>query len=75
MEGNLDARERAVALEGQVSKETPYCNDFEHLLSAGSLCPDVLCVFLQRKHFPKGIPECGTDALRFALCSYKAQGK
>uniref|UniRef100_A0A8C7IRB3 Valine--tRNA ligase, mitochondrial n=1 Tax=Oncorhynchus kisutch TaxID=8019 RepID=A0A8C7IRB3_ONCKI len=22
-----------------------------------------------------GIPECGTDALRFALCSYKAQGE
>lgn len=31
--------------------------------------------FLQKKDFPKGIPECGTDALRFALCSYKAQGK
>ncbi|XP_026989648.2 valine--tRNA ligase, mitochondrial [Tachysurus fulvidraco] len=44
MEGNLDARERAVALEAQ------------------------------KKDFPKGIPECGTDALRFALCSYKAQG-
>ena len=24
----------------------------------------------QRKDFPQGIPECGTDALRFALCSY-----
>uniref|UniRef100_A0AAZ3QH79 Valine--tRNA ligase, mitochondrial n=1 Tax=Oncorhynchus tshawytscha TaxID=74940 RepID=A0AAZ3QH79_ONCTS len=30
---------------------------------------------VQRKDFPKGIPECGTDALRFALCSYKAQGE
>ncbi|KAI2652691.1 Valine--tRNA ligase, mitochondrial [Labeo rohita] len=29
----------------------------------------------QKKDFPKGIPECGTDALRFALCSYKAQGE
>ncbi|KAM4630957.1 valine--tRNA ligase, mitochondrial [Polymixia lowei] len=29
----------------------------------------------QRKDFPKGIPECGTDALRFTLCSYKAQGE
>ncbi|KAM6958804.1 valine--tRNA ligase, mitochondrial [Aplochiton taeniatus] len=29
----------------------------------------------QRKDFPDGIPECGTDALRFALCSYKAQGE
>ena len=24
----------------------------------------------QKKDFPDGIPECGTDALRFALCSY-----
>ncbi|XP_061475167.1 valine--tRNA ligase, mitochondrial isoform X2 [Rhineura floridana] len=28
----------------------------------------------QRRDFPQGIPECGTDALRFALCSYNAQG-
>eukprot|EP01117_Protostelium_nocturnum_P017991 TRINITY_DN741_c0_g1_i1.p1 TRINITY_DN741_c0_g1~~TRINITY_DN741_c0_g1_i1.p1 ORF type:complete len:1036 (+),score=244.27 TRINITY_DN741_c0_g1_i1:121-3228(+) len=25
--------------------------------------------------FPQGIPECGTDALRFALASYSQQGK
>ena len=25
--------------------------------------------------YPTGIPECGTDALRFALCSYTAQGR
>lgn len=29
----------------------------------------------QRKDFPKGIPQCGTDALRFALCSHKMQGE
>lgn len=29
----------------------------------------------QRKDFPNGIPECGTDALRMALCSYVAQGR
>eukprot|EP01127_Copromyxa_protea_P024789 TRINITY_DN996_c0_g1_i2.p1 TRINITY_DN996_c0_g1~~TRINITY_DN996_c0_g1_i2.p1 ORF type:complete len:704 (-),score=234.47 TRINITY_DN996_c0_g1_i2:36-2147(-) len=29
----------------------------------------------QKKDFPKGISECGTDALRFALCAYTAQGK
>lgn len=29
----------------------------------------------QRMDFPNGIPECGTDALRFALCSYVAQGR
>ncbi|XP_030053250.1 valine--tRNA ligase, mitochondrial isoform X2 [Microcaecilia unicolor] len=28
----------------------------------------------QRKDFPNGIPECGTDALRFALCTYKVKG-
>ncbi|XP_066529693.1 valine--tRNA ligase, mitochondrial [Hoplias malabaricus] len=44
-EGNLDQREKAVAMEAQ------------------------------RKDFPNGIPECGTDALRFTLCSYKAQGE
>ncbi|OQR80180.1 valine--tRNA ligase-like [Tropilaelaps mercedesae] len=29
----------------------------------------------QRKDYPKGIPECGTDALRFALCAYMSQGR
>ena len=24
--------------------------------------------------YPNGIPECGTDALRFTLCTHKAQG-
>lgn len=28
----------------------------------------------QTKDFPKGIPQCGTDALRFALCAYSASG-
>lgn len=27
----------------------------------------------QAKDFPNGIPECGADALRFALVSYTAQ--
>ncbi|CAD6904618.1 unnamed protein product [Tilletia controversa] len=29
----------------------------------------------QKKDFPKGIPQCGTDALRFALCSYTSAGR
>uniref|UniRef100_A0A672U770 valine--tRNA ligase n=1 Tax=Strigops habroptila TaxID=2489341 RepID=A0A672U770_STRHB len=29
----------------------------------------------QKRDFPNGIPECGTDALRFALCAYTAQGR
>ena len=28
----------------------------------------------QKKDFPQGIPECGTDALRFTLCSYDFKG-
>lgn len=29
----------------------------------------------QSRDFPNGIPECGTDALRFALCAYTTQGR
>ena len=29
----------------------------------------------QKKDFPKGIPQCGTDALRFALCAYSGGGR
>ena len=29
----------------------------------------------QKKDFPKGIPQCGTDALRFALCAYSEEGE
>ncbi|KAK7076413.1 hypothetical protein SK128_014974 [Halocaridina rubra] len=29
----------------------------------------------QKCDYPQGIPECGTDALRFALCAYTSQGR
>lgn len=29
----------------------------------------------QKKDFPNGIPECGSDALRFALCAYSSGGR
>jgi valyl-tRNA synthetase len=29
----------------------------------------------QRQDFPAGIAECGTDAMRFALCAYTSQGR
>eukprot|EP00026_Physarum_polycephalum_P001667 Phypoly_transcript_01669.p1 GENE.Phypoly_transcript_01669~~Phypoly_transcript_01669.p1 ORF type:complete len:1006 (+),score=183.69 Phypoly_transcript_01669:169-3186(+) len=29
----------------------------------------------QKADFPKGISECGTDALRFGLCAYTVQGR
>jgi len=28
----------------------------------------------QKQDYPDGIPECGTDALRFALCAYVTEG-
>lgn len=43
----------------------------------GNLDPGetVVAMEAQTKDFPQGLPECGTDALRFALCSYKVQGE
>ncbi|KAM8777942.1 valine--tRNA ligase, mitochondrial isoform 2-T2 [Rhynchonycteris naso] len=43
-------------------------------LRDGNLDPTELAIAAaaQRKDFPHGIPECGTDALRFALCSHGA---
>lgn len=29
----------------------------------------------QKEDFPNGIPECGSDAMRFALCSYNLQSR
>lgn len=29
----------------------------------------------QKQDYPNGIPECGTDAMRFALCSYLTQAR
>uniref|UniRef100_A0A8C7CE06 valine--tRNA ligase n=1 Tax=Oncorhynchus kisutch TaxID=8019 RepID=A0A8C7CE06_ONCKI len=29
----------------------------------------------QQSDYPTGIPECGTDALRFTLCAYTSQGR
>ncbi|CAL0305995.1 unnamed protein product [Lupinus luteus] len=44
-------------------------------LESGNLDPKELAVAKegQKKDFPNGIEECGTDALRFALVSYTAQ--
>ncbi|XP_074872876.1 valine--tRNA ligase, mitochondrial [Carettochelys insculpta] len=45
-------------------------------LGAGNLDPHEVAIAAegQRREFPRGIPECGTDALRFALCSHRVQG-
>ena len=44
-------------------------------LEEGNLDPSELSIAKegQKKDFPHGIPECGADALRFALVSYTAQ--
>lgn len=44
-------------------------------LEEGNLDPRELVIAKagQKKDFPNGIAECGTDALRFALVSYTAQ--
>ncbi len=41
-------------------------------LKDGNLSHDVLNSAIQTQHqlFPRGLKECGTDALRFTLCSY-----
>lgn len=49
--------------------------DLQKKLEDGNLNPKELKKAKegQRKDFPSGIPECGTDALRFALISYTSQ--
>eukprot|EP00008_Paramoeba_atlantica_P010647 CAMPEP_0201477036 /NCGR_PEP_ID=MMETSP0151_2-20130828/2154_1 /ASSEMBLY_ACC=CAM_ASM_000257 /TAXON_ID=200890 /ORGANISM="Paramoeba atlantica, Strain 621/1 / CCAP 1560/9" /LENGTH=1073 /DNA_ID=CAMNT_0047857639 /DNA_START=162 /DNA_END=3383 /DNA_ORIENTATION=- len=45
-------------------------------LRAGNLDPkeEKTAIEGQKRDFPKGIPECGTDALRLALCSNTGHG-
>ncbi|XP_058410832.1 valine--tRNA ligase, mitochondrial isoform X1 [Diceros bicornis minor] len=63
----LDPRDITSGVELQVLQEK---------LRDGNLDPAELAMAAaaQRKDFPHGIPECGTDALRFALCSHGALG-
>lgn len=51
--------------------------DLQAKLLVGNLDPAELkrATASQAKDFPNGIPECGTDALRFALCSYSTRGR
>lgn len=49
--------------------------ELQKRLEEGNLDPNELKTAKegQKKDFPEGIGECGTDALRFALVSYTAQ--
>uniref|UniRef100_A0A8C4WX18 valine--tRNA ligase n=1 Tax=Eptatretus burgeri TaxID=7764 RepID=A0A8C4WX18_EPTBU len=53
------------------------CQDMQSKLLEGNLTESELCISheLQKKQFPNGIPECGTDALRFAFCSLHLKGE
>ena len=60
--------------------EIIYGCDLEQLLNkirSGNLPKKEVdrAIDLQRKDFPKGIPQCGADALRFGLLSYMTQGR
>uniref|UniRef100_Q5ST30-2 Isoform 2 of Valine--tRNA ligase, mitochondrial n=1 Tax=Homo sapiens TaxID=9606 RepID=Q5ST30-2 len=62
----LDPRDIISGVEMQVLQEK---------LRSGNLDPAELAIVAaaQKKDFPHGIPECGTDALRFTLCSHGVQ--
>merc|ERR1719238_1863841 len=51
--------------------------DLHKTLLAGNLDPKEVekAKLGQSQDYPNGIPECGTDAMRFALCAYTAQGR
>ncbi len=50
--------------------------DMHAKLRSGNLDPTEVETAIegQKKDFPSGISECGTDAMRFALCAYTSQG-
>lgn len=51
--------------------------DMHKKLYTGNLDPKEIATAIegQKKDFPNGISECGTDAMRFALCAYTSQGR
>jgi len=51
--------------------------DLQATLLGGNLDPKEVAKAQegQRRDYPNGVPECGTDALRFALCAYTSQGR
>lgn len=53
-----------------------YFKDLHKKVEEGNLAPHEVETAKegQRRDFPNGIPACGTDALRFMLCSYNFKG-
>ncbi|GME86089.1 unnamed protein product [[Candida] boidinii] len=51
--------------------------DLHKQLSVGNLDPREIekAKSGQKESYPNGIPQCGTDALRFALCAYSTGGR
>ncbi|OMJ08801.1 Valine-tRNA ligase, mitochondrial [Smittium culicis] len=51
--------------------------ELHNKLALGNLDPKELktATLGQQKDFPNGIPECGVDALRFAMCAYTSTGR
>nr|XP_045599154.1 valine--tRNA ligase-like [Procambarus clarkii] len=56
----------------QVLKERIKSSENNGILSSKEACEALQG---QRSNFPNGIPECGTDALRFTLCSYNIKNQ
>uniref|UniRef100_A0A8D0ZA96 Valine--tRNA ligase, mitochondrial n=1 Tax=Sus scrofa TaxID=9823 RepID=A0A8D0ZA96_PIG len=67
---------RMVMLGTQLTGQLPFSKVLQEKLRDGNLDPAELAIAAaaQKKDFPHGIPECGTDALRFTLCSHGALG-
>ncbi|CAJ0937468.1 unnamed protein product, partial [Mesorhabditis belari] len=51
--------------------------ELQRQLDSGNLDPKEIATAKagQSRDYPQGIPECGTDALRFALMAYTSQGR
>uniref|UniRef100_A0A8D0P193 Valine--tRNA ligase, mitochondrial n=1 Tax=Sus scrofa TaxID=9823 RepID=A0A8D0P193_PIG len=67
---------RMVMLGTQLTGQLPFSKVLQEKLRDGNLDPAELAIAAaaQKKDFPHGIPECGTDALRFTLCSHGVLG-
>ncbi|XP_028316427.1 valine--tRNA ligase, mitochondrial isoform X2 [Gouania willdenowi] len=68
---------RMVMLGEELTGCLPFRQRLVEKVQQGNLSPSeqLLALKAQRMDFPQGTPQCGTDALRLALCSHKLQGE